>query len=344
LGWVSRLAYPESRVPVRVLLNDAEIGVAVADQYREDLAAAGIGDGSGCYMFRFEIPAKIRQNDRYWLRFLADDYELDGSPLEVIEPAGDVYRLHRLNGAPWQPGTFEILPFGRSAEPALPMNSGLAVLNLTRPDPGPRTVIVAGHARSGTSMAARALHALGLPMGLRDPMPTNCEDSAIVEILQTAIDRPPLNTEMLDEVIAQRNAAHVNWGFKAPAAMESMPYLLRHTRNPHVVLVFRDALAICLRERLAVNSDPWLAFESVLAYQARMLKFLRNTDVPCFLVSYEKAILNAPWFCETLAMFAGLTASHPRVAAAVRQINPNQRDYLEDVAVIRQLLTRTAGS
>ncbi|MCU1262057.1 MAG: hypothetical protein JWO80_4942 [Bryobacterales bacterium] len=284
-------------------------------------------------MFRYVIPESLRSLARYGLRFFADGCEeLTGSPLQIVEQAGASYRLGL--SAP----RMEILAPPDGEDESLPVNSGLVLLNKRYGERGPRTVIVVGHARSGTSMIARALHIAGLPMGLANPVASNYEDKEFVEVLQGAIERPPLDIDRIDELIRDRNSRHSNWGFKAPAALHSLPYLLHHTRNPHIVAVFRDTLATSVRERLAVNADLWESFESIFSYETLMLTFLRNTDVPCLLVSYEKALLNPRSFCKHLARFAMLEADPTWIEGALREMNPDQRDYVEEVRDVRRFL------
>ncbi len=289
-------------------------------------------------MFRFCVPPAIRGLENLELRFVLDDgSELIGSPLRLVETAGQSYRLRNVGAPSKLSESFKILG-DISEETNLPFNSGLAFLNNHNKQPGPKTVIVVGHARSGTSMVARALHVAGIPMWLHSPMTANYEDKEFVEVFEDAIHNPPLNEARLDKLITRRNQENDSWGFKAPTAMDSLPYLLYHTRNPQIILVFRDLLATCLREHLAVDMDPWEAFESILSYQATMLTVLRNTDVPCFLVSYEKSVLKPMFFCKQLAEFLDLSGEQKWMREAVLQMNPNQRDYLESVNQGREIL------
>ncbi len=335
-GWACCPSSPESRLTIRVLWGTLQLGAVVADQFRRDLAEAGIGDKSGCYMFRFAVPASLRGRPMLELRFVVNDgSELTGSPLPIVELTGERYRLEVAAEFPKSSDAFHVLK-DDTGDKALPVNSGLAFLNASRRRPGPRTVIVIGHARSGTSLVARALHLAGVPMWLHSPLTSNYEDKEFVEVLQETVKSPQLDEAQLNRLIAARNCAYETWGFKAPTALEALPYLLRHTRNPHVILVFRDMLATCLREKLSVDSEPWETFESILSYQTSMVTMLRNTDVPCFLVSYEKAILSPEFFCRKLGAFLQWGADPRWIAEAALQINANQRDYLESVALVRE--------
>jgi hypothetical protein len=343
-GWVCDPAATDTSLTVRVTFDGVEIGSITANEFRPDLMELGIGNGKGCYSFHFKLPESLRYLIQYDLRFLVGaGAELAGSPLRIVERTGAEYRLNLRGEMEPIAARMEMLSLAHPDGDCLPLNSGIVALNRNAGRPGPRTMIVTGHARSGTSMVAKTLHRAGIPMRVNEPiMSPHYEDTEFIGLLQAAIDQPPLQTKKLKRLIEARNAGHDDWGFKAPAALESMPYLLHHTRNPHVVVVFRDALATSLREHLAVDVDLLESFDSVLEYHSRILKFLRNTDVPCLLVSYEKALLNPHSFCRHLAQFAGLKGDPIWMEDAVRQIDPNQREYLEEVKLARDRLSLPA--
>ncbi len=54
LGWAIDNARPKTRLQLEILAAGARIGIARADLYREDLSAAGIGDGRCA--FSFDLP------------------------------------------------------------------------------------------------------------------------------------------------------------------------------------------------------------------------------------------------------------------------------------------------
>jgi hypothetical protein len=60
-GWITATDHPHSKFALEALLRDQPIGQFIADQYREDLHSAGIGDGKCA--FRFEMPAFIPKSE-----------------------------------------------------------------------------------------------------------------------------------------------------------------------------------------------------------------------------------------------------------------------------------------
>ncbi|MDP4026974.1 Hint domain-containing protein [Methylobacterium sp. NEAU 140] len=53
VGWVQDLAHPNGRVCLDVAVDDVVVGMAMAEEYRADIAAAGVGDG--CHGFDFDL-------------------------------------------------------------------------------------------------------------------------------------------------------------------------------------------------------------------------------------------------------------------------------------------------
>jgi hypothetical protein len=58
-GWVYNQSDPDSSLVVQVVINGAVMGFSLADQYRNDLASSGIGNGR--HAFEFAVPERIPQ-------------------------------------------------------------------------------------------------------------------------------------------------------------------------------------------------------------------------------------------------------------------------------------------
>ncbi len=87
-GWARDPEMPTARVALVVLANGAEIGRVMADRYRRDLAAAGIGDG--CHGFELAVPGGLEAAWPHTIEvYRADQWTmLPGSPI-VLQPAAD---------------------------------------------------------------------------------------------------------------------------------------------------------------------------------------------------------------------------------------------------------------
>ena len=175
-------------------------------------------------------------------------------------------------------------------------NFGITILN-DRPCEDEATIIVVGVPRSGTSMIAASLIALGVPMGDR-------MDDAVYEDTQMAgaLDKP----EALARAIGQRNAKFPKWGFKRPLAFVNMAKDLRSFRKPRLVIPFRDSAAIAMRNVISMRFDFVPALGLAVRQTVQLSDFIRDVTVPTMVVSYEKAISNPSVFTEELSTFCAV--------------------------------------
>jgi glycosyltransferase involved in cell wall biosynthesis len=84
-GWVQDDALPDAPVPLVVTNNDVLVGRILANRYRADLEAAGIGRGR--HAFEFTFPSPLSSTERHVIRVFREVDGLDApqSP-SVIEP------------------------------------------------------------------------------------------------------------------------------------------------------------------------------------------------------------------------------------------------------------------
>lgn len=86
-GWACDLSQPESRLEVEILAGDVRLGHGVAEDYREDLASAGIGDG--CHGFRITLDQEAAHETELPPRALITGTErfLPTPPTSIETPA-----------------------------------------------------------------------------------------------------------------------------------------------------------------------------------------------------------------------------------------------------------------
>ena len=135
--------------------------------------------------------------------------------------------------------------------------------------PGPKTVVVLGIPRGGTSMVAQILHELGVFMGDEFTKSgsdyENFEDEDFHNILWNGFTKliecvtqgknEPQQADFTDpmhllrKLIDTRNTAHAHtpWGWKHAAG--SILWFLKtdlmmHLRNPHFITIWRDPVAV----------------------------------------------------------------------------------------------------
>jgi hypothetical protein len=194
------------------------------------------------------------------------------------------------------------------------------------PNPGAaaegRTYIISGLARSGTTMAAQVLREAGLYLG-KHLAELVCEDREMLAVLQSG------RADMLDRAIAARNAQHRDWGFKVP----NIHVFLRHAdlfrfRNPHLVLIFRDPLAVAVRNAISEYFDQLTTLSDAVVALNSIVAFVQNTDCPSLLMSYEKALIFPEDFVDTLTRFGGLDPDRDGRSRMVDLVRPNPEAYL----------------
>lgn len=193
-----------------------------------------------------------------------------------------------------------------------------------------RTFVVFGVPRGGTTMVARIVEQLGVPMGQN--LPANYEDQAFnFDFMpdEFKADRSKLHASLID-AIHQRNRKHSVWGWKYPRANIYLNQILEHVRRPHLICVLRDPLASSLRPlgrktsrpRQGKKTSPIKLMEQHLTWQNRNLEIIRKSNCPSLVCSYEKAIASPTGFVEEVADFIGLDSSDERISLAVEQIQP----------------------
>jgi hypothetical protein len=130
-GWAFRDDRPEGKVTVAITRNGVVIGNTVADIYRADLKAGGIGTGDHGFVFNFAEPLTPEEIEQVQARALLDE--------------GGFIALGRLAAAALVP----------VEQPALPVIGFPGIAS----DPSHRPVFIVGSARSGTSAMTLGLMA-----------------------------------------------------------------------------------------------------------------------------------------------------------------------------------------
>jgi hypothetical protein len=181
------------------------------------------------------------------------------------------------------------------------------------------TLIVAGLPRSGTSMVAAILLDLGVFMGDRI-------DGAVFEDLELAAALESGQREPLSQIIAQRNTVHRLWGFKRPEAYKHLDRLCAACRHPRIIVMFRDILAISIRNSIAVQLDPVQSLPGLLGDYEALLRALERVRVPMLLLSYEKCVQFPVETVREIASFAGVEITDEvanEAAALIENGNPH---------------------
>ena len=202
------------------------------------------------------------------------------------------------------------------------INGGLVTLNQADAIAGPRTLLVSGVARSGTSMLASVLLIAGVPMG-------STADGVVFEDVEVAQALEDEDWSRLRTLVGDRNAAHAVWGFKRPNLHRHvLVQQLSEFRAPILLLTFRDPVAIARRNIVSNKSYVAESLRHAAADLSAMTDYALRAKVPTLLVSYEKAIAAPRRLVKAVSEFAGLQPDErtaARMAAAVAADNPTYR-------------------
>lgn len=176
------------------------------------------------------------------------------------------------------------------------------------PDLGsPRTYVIFGIPRGGTSMIAGLARLSGLFLG--DGLPNNHEDADFNFDLHHRAGQDPLAHILA--AIERRDAAHEVWGWKYPRASRYLDEIRPQLRNPHLILVLRDPVAAGGRV-IRKGRDALETVQGHQQLQTRNLELIERWQVPTLLVSYERAADRPFRTARDLAEFLGMPAPTDR--------------------------------
>lgn len=191
------------------------------------------------------------------------------------------------------------------------------LINAVHPMPDKRTYVCIGLERGGTSAIAGVMRGLGIPMGV-----------AKVDIGGNNED-PSFHAKRLGEMrrtIRERDDRFDVWGWKYPTAARYLPALMKNLRNPHFVVVYRDAIATALGRKKwdgdFLDRDARLSLHEASVATEVNTSFALASGAPSLMISYEKAMADKRALVTEMAEFAGRRA--PRGAEML-----NFLDYLE---------------
>ena len=201
------------------------------------------------------------------------------------------------------------------------VNRGIIEINAT-PFDGQATLVVVGLTRSGTSMIGSLFHSLGLHMG-------SSVDKAVFEDVEIAHLVESEDYDGLKAVVAGRNATHDVWGFKRPNAYQHLAKILPLLRKPRLIVMFRDILAIAMRNHVSMQMDVLPALPKYLDQYRVLVDNVAKVKCPALLVSYEKFVQFPEESVTRTAEFAGLNLNPSRLQDALAVVVNGPDTYLQ---------------
>ena len=175
----------------------------------------------------------------------------------------------------------------------------------------PKTVVIMGVARGGTSMVAGTAREMGIFLG--DQVGENHEDQRFLTF----------DLDKLRERVAERNAERETWGWKMPHSLQYIEQLQDDLRNPHYVLVWRNALASAISQVRRSNADINNALEFSGNKLQEMITKVPLLNGPVLMINYEQAVANKDDFIDTLAGYLGVEVDDEMRERCMKFIDPS---------------------
>lgn len=203
-------------------------------------------------------------------------------------------------------------------------NFGLAVFN-PAPCEDIATITVTGLGRSGTTMIARILYEMGIPMGKDLNKSRKMEDVDILAAVKSG------DLDRFAAISAAQDAKYEKWAFKCPALRTILPGALARLRAPRVIVPFRDVMAISIRNHIENTTEVETALGLAARGNAKLLVALENISVPLLYLSYEKALQYPVHTVARIAIFCGLELSQKNIERiAVETICNGDKRYFAE--------------
>ena len=224
----------------------------------------------------------------------------------------DALHVNAVNNPAYKTTVVDAASGRRSVMGTGPKSSGAILRPTPFPAGRPRTAVVLGIARGGTSMVSGVLRGLGVYMG--DDLGFNHEDSKVQRIVnKQAFQR-------FAKLAKRRDKAHSIWGFKFPEASLIMDRFHPELRRPHYLFVLRHPLARGNSVVARTGGTLSAAVTEALDNYKAIFSFLESVDAPAMLVNYEQATANPADFVAAVADFLGIAASQDQLARAAEMI------------------------
>lgn len=171
-------------------------------------------------------------------------------------------------------------------------------------------------------MVANVLHQAGVFIG------SQIDDAVYEDVeISNAIESGNSPDE-LQEIISKRDSDHNIWGWKRPGAIKYIDKFEQYLRNPHYIIMFRDSLAISIRNKISVNTDLLRNLKATHIEYLDVIDFITSTSKPCLLVSYEKAMQKKDHFLSSLFNFLDIEATQEQIVSSKEVMKADKEKYL----------------
>ena len=208
----------------------------------------------------------------------------------------------------------EVAIVGHFIIPEALENGGVILCQPDHTTPDDATVVIEGVARGGTSMIAALVNSAGYQMEAEAP---SYECLRWKHAIKYGGD--------LRKIVTERDEMYTRWAVKHPGLMDywisSWESFLLSLRNPRVVIVMRDPVAIDTRAWLA---DRRHTAELAVKQMGALINWSIGTEFPVALVSYEKMLSATDEAKSVFERFVGGECDWDRV-------EPNNKLYISQI-------------
>ena len=222
----------------------------------------------------------------------------------------------------------------------------------------PRTIVVLGVARSGTSVISGALHHLGVFTGDWSKEPVY-EDVRLSNAIKTT------SWNSVEKVIHDYDKRFTLWAYKRPNIIQAtqrmgrlgrLPSLfpslflrssrlalfnfdqfIARLRNPIFVVTFKDLFAVSNRNRISMNFDLVNNLSTVWRQYGWLVQLIRRPGFNGLLVSVDRVITHKETFLADLVSFCGLTSTPDQLSEAGAFITSNPEHYLDEARTTKSI-------
>lgn len=200
------------------------------------------------------------------------------------------------------------------------INPGIWLHN-PAPCPDQATIATTGLGRSGTTMVARVLSELGIFMGQQVTFETQ-EDKEFQTLVKAK------NIDGFAALCRSRDVAHARWGLKVPALRSDLNTFASCMRNPRLIVTFRDALAVALRNTMSMGGETATALAGTARDYLVLARRVADYQGPVLAISYEKSLQFPKETASAVAEFCGLAPDERTVNRAASAIQNSDPRYL----------------
>ncbi len=170
-------------------------------------------------------------------------------------------------------------------------------------------------------MIAALLQKFGVFMG-------KAVDGAVFEDREIAKLIDEENLEQLGRLVAERHATHKIWGWKRPNAYKQIGQLENLVRQPRVIVLFRDVLAIGMRNHISMQMDVIKTLPKLVEEYHVLVENISRLSCPTLLVSYEKFLQFPEDSIARVAAFAGVELDDSGMQEALAIVSNGPARYL----------------